>query len=575
MGLIKKFLFYFGENKRSIPKYVVLSIIAGIFELLGVALIYPLILYILSDTDSNRKFFVILIATSIVLIFLFKNFIMIYYAYVQTKLVKQFELEMNLKFMKYFVYTDYSSTANISLHEKSQILNFLIPNTVNNFIFRILNLIVNICVFILLTGFILLKFPKPSVVAIVFACLFIIIQYKFFKPVLTKISNRIRDLSLILNKNSNALLLNLKGIKIASKESFFFKNYESVAESAYGQSAKSAFINSVPPYIVEPFIIIMLFVLIAVITFQNFYEVDKLLASYALIAASMFRLAPVVSRIQVNINGAASAFPYFKELTERAEKLQILSINEHQKTQAKPFENSIDINNITFEYENGKTILNNINLKINKNEFIGISGLSGVGKTTLVDIISGLYKPTTGNITVDGNDYDFKLNIGYIPQEYYVTNASIRENVAFGEKNIDDNRVIEVLKMAQLYDFIINNFPAGIYANPFIDNTGFSQGQKQRLMIARALYSSPDILILDEATSSLDLQTEDEICNVLKDLKQTHTIIAVAHRLSTIKSADRIVFMKNGTIECVDTFNNLYNTNGEFKKMVDLSYLNN
>ena len=131
--------------------------------------------------------------------------------------------------------------------------------------------------------------------------------------------------------------------------------------------------------------------------------------------------------------------------------------------------------------------------------------------------------------------------------------------------------VLVHLKKAQLYDFIIENYKEGIEANPFVDSTGFSQGQKQRLAIARALYSNPDILILDEATSSLDLKTEDEICSVLNSLKGEKTIIAIAHRLSTIKSADRIVFMKNAEIKDIAAFDELISKNKDFKELVELS----
>ena len=150
---------------------------------------------------------------------------------------------------------------------------------------------------------------------------------------------------------------------------------------------------------------------------------------------------------------------------------------------------------------------------------------------------------------------------------------TIKENVTFGSQNQDDTNVIEALKKAQLYNFIEQNFKDGINSNPFIDSTGFSHGQKQRLALARALYSDSDILILDEATSSLDLKTEDEICNILKDLKGQKTIIAIAHRLSTIKFADRIIFMKKGEISDTGTFEELINKNSDFKELVNLATL--
>ena len=123
-----------------------------------------------------------------------------------------------------------------------------------------------------------------------------------------------------------------------------------------------------------------------------------------------------------------------------------------------------------------------------------------------------------------------------------------------------------------MFDFVTENYNEGIYAEPFTDSNGFSQGQKQRLAIARALYSEPDILILDEATSSLDLKTEDEICTVLNTLKGEKTIIVIAHRLSTIKSADRIVYMENGAISAVGNFTELKNQSAGFNELIKIAY---
>ena len=180
-------------------------------------------------------------------------------------------------------------------------------------------------------------------------------------------------------------------------------------------------------------------------------------------------------------------------------------------------------------------------------------------------------QPEKGVFLVDGKAINGPLKIGYIPQEFNLIEGSIKKNVMFGSSVEDDEKVIDALKKAQLYDYIIANYKEGINANPFVDSTGFSQGQKQRLIIARALYSNPDILIMDEATSSLDLKTEDEICNVLKNLKGKMTIIAIAHRLSTIKYTDKIIFMKNAAIEDIAAFDELLNKNQDFKELVRIA----
>ena len=311
--------------------------------------------------------------------------------------------------------------------------------------------------------------------------------------------------------------------------------------------------------------------MLSVISFQNYTEPNKLIASFAIIVSAIFRLAPTIARIQVNLNGINSALVNVKQLLDWCEKLHLDNRNDVKATEFASFNNNIELKNIEFCYDTNKPVLKNINLEIIKGEFIGIAGLSGAGKTTFVDIIAGLLTPNKGEILIDGKIQTLPLKIGYIPQEISIINATIRENVAFGSDEIDDAKIIDALKKAQLYDFIMQNYSDGIYANPFVDSTGFSQGQKQRLAIARALYSNPDILILDEATSSLDLKTEDELCSVLLSLRGEKTILAIAHRLSTIKSADRIVFMKNSEIADISEFNDLINKNNDFKELVNLA----
>lgn len=569
-----KFFHYFRKNKSNFIKYSLLSFIAGILELLGVALTYPFVIKLLSQKESaSLQMSPIIIGISIVALFLAKNAFMIFYTFVQTKFVKTVEIEVNLSFMKYFLTAPYQETSKISFAKKSNIYGLLIPNTINNFILRLLNLSVNFFIFFLISAFLIIKFPIAMIATTICAYLMISAQNIFFKPKLEAISKRISKASTLYNQKSNNVLLNLKGVKVSNNETFFFNSYKQAIKEFFELSNTTSFLNTIPPYITEPLVIILLLVLLSVISIQSYTTPDKLLASYAIIVSAMFRLAPTISRIQTNINGINSVKHIVLELLDYCEKFHIDKLEDIKKIpEFINFQNKIELKNICYHYENNHCALRNINLEIEKGTFIGIAGLSGAGKTTLVDVISGLLIPTSGEFFIDGELKSSKpLKIGYIPQEFNIINGTIKDNVTFGSSNICDDRVIEVLKQAKLYKFITENYKEGINANPFVDSTGFSQGQKQRLAIARALYSNPDILIMDEATSSLDLKTEDEICSVLLNLKGDKTIIAIAHRLSTIKSADKIVFMKNAEIVDISAFDNLINKNEDFKELVQLA----
>ena len=222
MNLFKKFLFYFGDHKKFLPYYVVFSFIVAILELLGVALIYPLVLFIMSNSAINRPVYIALIGVGIALVFLTKNLAMMVYVYFQAKLTQAIELEAKLKLMRYYVYSTYSNGARVPLHEKNKIMGTLVSQSVNNFLFRILNLIVNVIIFSTISAFLIIKFTLASFLAIVCAVIFVIIQYRILKPILSKYARKISSLTLIHNKHSNEILLNIKGIKISSNEDYFF-----------------------------------------------------------------------------------------------------------------------------------------------------------------------------------------------------------------------------------------------------------------------------------------------------------------------------------------------------------------
>lgn len=562
---------YFIDDKKSFFKYFFLSFPVGLLELSGVALTYPFINKILAENGVSRQ--TVLLGGLIISAFLAKNIFMILYSSLQSKFIKDCELSIDNKFINYFINGDYAAVSRIPFAKKMQVYTFLTPNLINNYLMRVLNLNVNIFVFILISSLLVVKFFTATLITLFCALILLSAQTIFFKTKTNKVSSALGKSGEEAMQAISEPLLNLKSIRVMNAGSNFFERYLQKTEALKKHAAEMLFYNTIPPFVTEPFIIILLLILLTVISVQNITNSSELVACYALVISAIFRLAPTISKIQVNLTGIQTAMPLVQELTELYEQYGINNFKQKEET-VYSFNDSIELNDISFAYDN-KLILNHVNLKIKKGEFIGIAGSSGVGKTTLADIIAGLLKIRTGEIYIDNKFINSTkmpaLKIGYIPQEYSILAASIRENVAMNDKDIDDNKVIEALKKARLYDFIEENYNDGIYASPFVDNNGFSQGQKQRLAIARALYRDPDVIILDEATSSLDLKTEDEICNILNSLKGEKTIIAIAHRLSTIKSANRIIFMKDSTINDIGSFEKLYQTNIYFKELVQLN----
>ncbi|RLD50573.1 MAG: ABC transporter ATP-binding protein [Bacteroidetes bacterium] len=238
------------------------------------------------------------------------------------------------------------------------------------------------------------------------------------------------------------------------------------------------------------------------------------------------------------------------------------------------FEEEIEFSDVSFAYEN-TYVLKNINLKVKKGQTIALVGQSGSGKSTLADLIPRFYDVSEGEIKIDGiNIKDLKISdlrniMGNVNQEPILFNDTIKNNIAFGSENVPDEKIIEAAKIANAHDFILQTeakYDTGIGDR----GTKLSGGQRQRLSIARAVLKNPPIMILDEATSSLDTESERAVQDALDKLMQNRTSVVIAHRLSTIRNADLICVLHKGEIIERGTHDELINLNGNYKKLYDL-----
>lgn len=243
------------------------------------------------------------------------------------------------------------------------------------------------------------------------------------------------------------------------------------------------------------------------------------------------------------------------------------------------FEQSLQFDGVTYTYPNaGEPALRDIDLSVKPGESVGLVGATGSGKTTLVNVLLGLLRPQQGRILVDGMDVHNNLRVwqdhlGYIPQSIFLLDDTIRRNVAFGvpEDEIDSDQVWEALYAAQVGTFVMDELEDGIETVVGEDGVRLSGGQRQRVGLARAIYHNPDVLVMDEATSDLDNETESQVMGALNDLKEDRTFITIAHRLSTVQNCDRLFFLKKGRIEARGTFEELCAAREDFRQMAQVA----
>ena len=349
----------------------------------------------------------------------------------------------------------------------------------------------------------------------------------------------------------------VKDIKILGREDYFVASYQrDLSGNAYVQR-RYAVAQTLPRFSMELLTIICLGLLVSLMVLSD-KALSDILPVLSLFGAAAFRLLPTLSQVinsfmSININR-----PIVNDLYADL-ALPIPAVTTDQKS--RKLLDRIDVEGLSFSYaRTTRDALNNVSISIRRGEAVGLIGSSGSGKSTLVDILLGLLEPTSGQVRIDGNDIHQNLRgwqdqIGYVPQSIFLTDDTLRRNVAFGlpKDKIDDDAVRSAIRSAQLEEFVAS-LPEGMETVVGERGVRLSGGQRQRIGIARALYNNPDVLVLDEATSSLDTETEHGVMQAVQALQGDKTVIIVAHRLSTVEYCDRLYRLENAQIVDEGTF---------------------
>ena len=347
----------------------------------------------------------------------------------------------------------------------------------------------------------------------------------------------------------------MRTIKVFNAENFFFKNFFINAKGLAKSNIILGALSHVPKFALE--LIVVFFVVIYFIFLNKNNSSNLAFDTLALFAVASFKLIPSISRILHSLQVIRFNLPSLNIILKEKRHKSDDGIKE-LKFNFSPyiFKKEISFKNVNFKHSSkNKIILNNLNLKIKKGEKIGIIGSSGSGKTTLINLIMGFLNPTTGKILIDGKrleviKYQWMKMIAFVPQKIFLLNDNIFKNVAFGsdEKKINKKKVLEALNLADLSNFKLSNH------NTLKNKLGeqgskISGGQMQRVSIARSIYKNPLLYIFDEATNSLDYNTEKKILSTIKKIAKNKTIIIISHRVETLNFCDKIYQIKNSKLK--------------------------
>ena len=396
--------------------------------------------------------------------------------------------------------------------------------------------------------------------------------YKAISKLLKRMGSLRYDSNRERFKVATESLFAIKEVKISGVEELYIERFNSSAKEFAKNEAQLKTITALPRYALEAIAFGgMVLVLLSILDDKN--GVSQVLPTVALYAFAGYRLLPAMQALYSNLTSLRFSETIINELYKEIAGLEKIDKKQYENIS---FSDKITLNNVSFNYPGiNSNVLNNISLNIPVNSMVGFVGLTGSGKTTLIDIILGFLQPQKGSLMTDGveinsnNIVNWQRKIGYVPQQISLIDASLAENIAFGVKKDEINMetVQNVSRIACLHDFVNNNLQDGY--NSVIGERGvkLSGGQRQRVGIARALYYNPSILVLDEATSALDNTTERFVMDSIKKLGQEITIIIIAHRLSTIRDCDVIYHLDKGKIVSNGTYKELLDSDKKFFEM--------
>ena len=560
------------KNQISAIYIIIISLIIIFFELISFALIIPAISITLkSDYLINNSIFIFFdkrtsldlaifldlhnVLILLVLTILLKLIFLLYFQYKLRKIMWQVKVDINSLIYKYFTIISIQEILEAGFANVRRLINsdatLFVTQGFYNYILLIKNAILAVGLFIFLLQINL----KVTIFIFIFLGLFILIYNILLKNRAVSLAIKFREFQEFKYKNVDDTIMGIREVKLFNNEDLVVNSFKKNENKLAKIDLEAGIFNLLPKLLLELLVVLGFAVFIFYLV-DNDKNVIEILPKLALFSLVFLRSLP----LSVGINNSLLAIKYSKvQIDEVINQIKELKTKKNfiVKTDGKPYDLSgtkkLVIKNLSFGYLKNKNIFSNLNIEFKENSIIGIQGDNGSGKSTLVDLIAGFLKPSSGNIFFNGqniqdNIKDWRKLIGYVSQTHFLTSDTIKNNILFSQDQpFDENKFENAIIKSGVKDFV-SKMPKGIESEIGDLGLKLSGGQKQRVTIARVLYKSPEIIILDEPTSAQDNKVEDYFLKVIKQLKSNKIIILISHSQNIHAICDENYRVKDKTL---------------------------
>jgi len=511
---------------------------------------------LLGEVPESSYLAVLLVVCALIVL---KSVLSLVLRWIATRRFAAFEMEIGDRLFRSYLHSPWTDRLSRNSAELVRMADVGIANTTSGLLLPVASLPTEFATFVAVFLVLVVAQPTTAAVTVVYIGLLAGLLYLVINRRALVAGRVNRDYSLKVARLMTEMVATLKEITLRDKTDEVAGVVRRNRQFAVRARANSQFLGQAPKYVLEV-ALIGGFLLVGVVGYGQ-GGVDQAFTAIAIFAVAGFRMIPAITRLQGILTQTATTLPHARRVITDIQAAEGFIANAEtvgrERIEGEP--QQIELRGVSFTYPSSATpAVHDIDLTIPTGSHIALAGSSGAGKSTLVDILLGLLVPQEGEIRVGSQDLadvlaDWRSRVGYVPQDVTLFNGTIAQNIALAwDSEVEEDRVRTCLARAQLLDVVEER--GGLHVMAGERGMAFSGGQRQRLGIARALYTDPLVLVMDEATSALDTSTEDAVSRALAELHGSVTVVTVAHRLSTIRNADQVCFMKDGTITARGTF---------------------